>query len=183
MENKKDPEISRRHIGLLLALVLFALSASGCASSQTGLTSRSEPSPALGVALAVFPGILVHGLGHRYAGDRRKANELLEQEAYGVLFLSIGGGLTFLGISSLERGQDSSGGAAAFHKVSGGLALTGAVITGAIGIFLFFDSWLTDIVQTPAACRRAAELGGFDEVDDGFYESIFERGLKEARKS
>ena len=62
--------------------------------------------------------------------------ELLEQEGYGVLFLSIAGALFFFGLSGVNKASDSSGGTRAFHGVTGTLSLIGAGLAGVLGVFL-----------------------------------------------
>lgn len=163
----------RRWGALMLAALVTATSA---CQSPRGLRSLDPPplvkladdhkSPALGVVLAIFPGIFVHGLGHYYAGDDDEFKELLEEEGYGVLFLGIGAVLAFFGLSGLEKGRDKDGAEGAFFTVTGGFSTVAAGLSGVIGLFLFFDSWIRDIVGTPAACRRANAPPGDDAIDE-----------------
>lgn len=126
-----------------------------------------ERSPTIGVMLAIFPGVLVHGMGNYYAGKEERAKELLEEEGYSVLFMGIGTGLFFLGLNSQDSADDEDGAVKTFHQVSSILSFTGAGITGVIGVFMFFDSWFRDIYETPGACRDA-RVDWDEEWDEDF---------------
>lgn len=139
----------------------------GCQSAPAKKRVSKERSQTVGVLLAIFPGVLVHGTGNYYAGKKDRAKELLEEEGYSVLFMGIGVGLFFLGLNSQDSADDSDGAEKTFHQVSGILSFTGAAITGVIGVFMFFDSWFRDIYETPAACRDA-DVDWDEEWDEDF---------------
>ncbi len=91
--------------------------------------SDSHPGSVLGGALAVMPGVFVHGVGHMYIGETRTGLSLLLAEAVGL-------GLMF--------------GAAAINESDSGSARTAParLALSHTGFILFFASWLADIVGT-----------------------------------
>jgi hypothetical protein len=99
---------------------------------------RPQKSVLIGELLAIFPGLLWHGLGHRYAGDIKKAEEIELMEAYGIVAGGAGTGLVFAG-----RSDDDLI----------GLEITGWSV-GGVGALLFVGSWLYDIIYTPSAVHR-----------------------------
>ncbi|MBX3127978.1 MAG: hypothetical protein KF718_14745 [Polyangiaceae bacterium] len=147
----------------MLPLLCITACSAAVASGQPGLTDAewqrdggapqtSEPAPEPDrsdeldpaarlreVAIAVGPGVIVHGLGQHRAGRPEAARKLLVAEAVGL-------GLTAVGLS--------------------GLALTGAsrytvaplALTTMAGVGLFATSWLTDVyaVARPAGSEGAA---------------------------
>lgn len=131
----------------LLLLGCLPLLASACAGGPRGRGVRGisggqeepegEKSALLGTVLAIFPGLLVHGMGHRYAGNSEKANEILTMEGYSLLTAGLGGGLYAIGDA---RDADAV-------KVAGwvGISAGGAA---------FLGSWIYDIVFTPSEVKR-----------------------------
>jgi hypothetical protein len=112
----------------------------------------------LGEMLAIFPGLLVHGLGHYYAGDYRTATRLRHVGEFGYIMTAIGGGLG-VGGYFLER-EDLTG-------TAYGLYATGAVV-GAAGLFYIMTAWFYDMIDTPRAVRSR----GRPPVSSGFVESL-----------
>ncbi len=123
------------------ALTLLVLQLLGCRSGPqyTGFAPEEQPrSVIIGELLAIFPGLLWHGLGHRYAGDHKKAEEIELMEAYSLLALGAGTGMVFAG-----RSDDDL----RFVEYSG-------YTVGGMGGLLFLGSWLYDVIYTPEAIDR-----------------------------
>lgn len=59
------------------------------ASASPPVADRKRPDP-LGIAVAIVPGVLVHGAGHFVAGDPQTAARLFELEAVGLGTLAAG---------------------------------------------------------------------------------------------
>ncbi len=128
--------------------VVILLCSCQTASERHGLreeVGRSEKSVWIGELLAIVPGLLWHGLGHRYAGDVTKAEEIEMMEAYGILAGGAGVGMIAAG-----RNNDDLD----FLEYSGYTA-------GGVGGLLFVGSWLYDVIYTPSAVERWNKgLGG-----------------------
>lgn len=95
----------------------------------------------IGEALAIFPGIILQGAGHWYAGDRRTAARLSRIGQFGYLLTGIGGGVVYGGY---EADQADINGLATSLYVSGGLV-------GAAGVFYIGTAWVYDLIDTPRA--------------------------------
>jgi hypothetical protein len=137
----------RRPRGLAFALAICgALVLTSCESAPKhhGLqdedysVEQETKSVWIGELLAIFPGLLWHGIGHRYAGDKEKASEIEMIEAYSLLAGGAGVGLVI-----------------ATHDEDNlmGLEITGWTI-GGLGGLMFVGSWLYDVIFTPAAIER-----------------------------
>ena len=100
-----------------------------------------EKSVFVGELIAIFPGFFVHGLGHRYAGNTEKANEILLMEAYSLLTAGLGGGLLALGHS-----EDAEA-----------VEIAGWVSIGAGGVG-FLGTWIYDILFTPGQIEEHNRL-------------------------
>jgi len=131
-----------RLAALCLAACAAAVFPCSCrTASRAGHPEEADFSPKsviLGELIAIFPGIIWHGLGHRYAGDIAKAEEIEQMEALSVLGMGVGTGLWFA-----DRSDD--------HLV--GLKVSGYTV-GGIGALGFIGTWLYDIIYTPAAIDR-----------------------------
>jgi hypothetical protein len=132
---------------LFFALLLSAFPLPGCASFPPGTTDeyekvyRQQKSVVVGELLAIFPGILVHGIGHWYAGDTKEARDLLDREGLGLIAMGAGVGMWYWGESVDEDYLEIQ------NKVAAG-------IFGAVGGALFLESWVTDMAKTPKKVRE-----------------------------
>ncbi|HAK97620.1 MAG TPA: hypothetical protein DCM87_22170 [Planctomycetes bacterium] len=140
-----------------------ALCLAACAAAFLPCSCRTAPRPGhpeeadfspksviLGELIAIFPGIIWHGLGHRYAGDTAKAEEIEQMEALSLLAAGVGTGLVFAG-----RSND--------NLMS--LQVSGYTV-GGIGALGFVGTWLYDIIYTPAAIDRYNRYQGQLPNDD-----------------
>lgn len=112
----------------------------------------------VGELLAIFPGILVHGLGHYYAGDHATASKLFRIGEFGYVLTAVGGGLGFAGYA-LDR-NDQKGFAYSLYGTGGTIALA--------GVFYVFTAWIYDLLDTP----RAVRTGGAPPPRSDFVEGL-----------
>ena len=140
-----------RFFFILLFLFCFSCSSQSVYIYQEdGKTIEAEvlrdqqKSTFVGFLLTIFPGVLWHGVGHRYAGDREKAEELEQFEALSLLSGGIGTGFYFAGE---EAGRKDVNSLKLSFYISAGTF-------GAFGAIGFLGSWLYDILYTPAAIRK-----------------------------
>ena len=105
--------------------------------------------------IAIGPGMVVQGLGHRYAGDYRTSDQLMRVGAVGVGVGALGVGLAVGGNEITEDWiGDAVGGA--------GIGIS------AIGAGYYLAAWLYDIYDTP----RAVRSGGRPPPGSPFVESL-----------
>ena len=114
----------------------------------------------LGEVIAIFPGAIVPGLGHYYAGDYRTSSQLRRVGGLGLALSAIGGGLITGGVY-LDDEEDVPNGYAY------GLYGTGGTI-GGIGLIYYLTAWWYDIIDTP----RAVRTGGRPPPRSEFVESL-----------
>jgi hypothetical protein len=93
-------------IGLALAVAGTCQMAPARGEDARGEDARADDaedcvSGALATAAAVFPGILIHGIGHRVGGDRRTARRLLIIEGIALGGMVVSGAA--LGLSGASR--------------------------------------------------------------------------------
>ena len=146
--------VHRRPIATLACVVLALGACSGPPRRHGHPDERpaAQKSVLVGALLAIFPGLLWHGLGHRYAGDVKKAEEIELMQAYSVLGMAAGTGLYFAG-----RSND-------YLK---GMEVTGYTV-GGLGALGFVGTWLYDIIYTPSAIRRYNAGLEYGEYDDPY---------------
>jgi hypothetical protein len=126
-----------RFCGLLLCAGMLLSSCAG-GPSKSGEPEEFKPkSPVVGELLAIFPGIIIHGMGHRYAGNTDRANEILMFEAYSLAVVGLGAGLWAIGDS-----QDADA-----------VRIAGYVGMG-VGAIPFLGTWIYDLVYTPSEVER-----------------------------
>jgi hypothetical protein len=101
---------------------------------EEGIPARK--SVVLGEALAIFPGVVIHGIGHRYAGDAETGGDLLEKEWKSLVYPVI---WPFLGAATLTSPENAA------------LMETFDEATGITLIFpgLFVGTWIYDLIETP----------------------------------
>ncbi len=114
----------------------------------------------VGELLAIFPGVIAHGVGHYYAGDRKTAKKLSRIGQFGYLLTAAGGGLGYLGYLADDEDAVPDGYAYTLYT-SGGLV-------GGAGLAYFFTAWIYDMVDTP----RAVLSGGRPPPRSRFVESL-----------
>jgi len=110
---------------------------------------RPQKSVLVAELLAIFPGLLWHGLGHQYAGDQKTARELRKAGQWGYLLTALGGGLAVGGYYLDKSGDGIEDNYALSLYIAGGAA-------GGAGSVLFLTVWFYDMIDTP----RAVHSGG-----------------------
>ena len=119
-----------------------------------------------GELLAIFPGVIVHGLGHLYAGDERTFGRLSRLGQMGYVLTAVGGGLV-VGGYYLEKDDTEVLGQSLTKPIAYTLYGTGG-LAGGIGVMYFLTAWIYDMVDTP----RAVLSGGKPPPRSGFVESL-----------
>jgi hypothetical protein len=124
---------------LILLGFCSAIFLASCGSAPRAGEERSaaRKSPVVGELLAIFPGIFVHGMGHRYAGNADKADEILVMELYSLIPIALGGALWGIG-----ENQDAEA-----VRVAGWIGM-------GIGAVPFLGTWVYDLVYTPSEVGR-----------------------------
>ena len=112
----------------------------------------------IGELLAIFPGLLVHGLGHYYAGDYPTAGKLFRIGEFGYVLTAAGGGLGYAGYQ-LDR-NDQKSFAYTLYGTGGTIALA--------GVCYVFTAWFYDMIDTP----RAVRTGGAPPPRSDFVEAL-----------
>jgi hypothetical protein len=130
-----EKPLSRPFRGALLLALLLSSCAGGPPATESGAPARK--SALVGELLAFFPGFFVHGMGHRYAGNHDRANDILALELYSFLGIGLGGILYGIG-----RSEDAEA-----------VEIAGLVGMG-IGAIPFLGTWIYDLVYTPSEVDR-----------------------------
>ena len=104
---------------------------------------KPRKSVILGSLLSFFPGLLVPGVGHYYAGDAKTGRRLLRVGEIGWVLTAVGGGLVVGGVAASDNDLD---GVAVGLYVAGGTA-------GGIGLTYLLSAWFYDMWDTPRAVR------------------------------
>ena len=112
----------------------------------------------VGELLAIFPGVLIPGTGHYFAGDRRTGARLLRIGEFGWLLTAAGGGMV-LGGYALDQND--------LEGTAYGLYGTGGLL-GLVGVTYVLTAWFYDMVDTP----RAVLSGGKPPPRSRFVESL-----------
>jgi hypothetical protein len=119
---------------------------------------KSTGSVILGELIAIFPGLLVHGLGHYYAGDYQTARRLRHVGELGYVMTALGGGLV-VGGYYLGK-EDLKGFSYSLYGVGGTI--------GVAGVFYLLTAWVYDMIDTP----RAVSTGGEPPPRSEFIDSL-----------
>lgn len=119
---------------------------------------RRSGSVFVGELLAFFPGLLVPGLGHYYAGDYATAGKLFRVGEFGYFLTAVGVG-TGLGGYYLDR-ADQKG-------LAYSLYATGGVVSLA-GVSYVLTAWIYGLIDTP----RAVRSGGLPPARSEFIDSL-----------
>ena len=101
----------------------------------------------IGELLAIFPGILIHGIGHYYAGDRETAGKLSRIGQFGYLATGLGAGLITAGVYAYD--EDLRGLAYSLYGSGGAV--------GAFGVGYLLVAWGYDLIDTPRAVLSGGE--------------------------
>ncbi len=154
--------ISRRFIFLLLGMFLILSQTFLSAQiSDPGLSGSLETNhqtyfykdPNKAFLLALFPGLLIHGYGHFYAGDDITGDVLLGGEVLSVL--SVG-----LGALIKSDTTDFSGGL--LGDTNNATAIGTNLIWG--GIIAFGGFWIVDMAHAPTAAQDYNNEHGLNPV-------------------
>src|SRR5262245_19337820 len=116
---------SRLRIWGALTVALLLSSCAGGPPPTEG--PPAEKSVLVGELLAFFPGFFVHGMGHRYAENHEKADEIFAMQLYSLLPIGLGGILYGIG-----RSEDAEA-----------VEIAGLVGMG-IGAVPFLGTWIYD---------------------------------------
>ena len=153
--------LTDRMIILLLTFFLLSISNVWAQNSDTGLSGSLETNhqdyfykdPNKAFLLAFFPGILIHGYGHFYAGDNLMGNVLLTGEVVSVV--SVG-----LGVLIKSDTTTFSGG------ILGSPANSSSIGTNLIwgGIIAFTGLWIIDMAHAPTAASDYDDEHGLKPV-------------------
>ena len=130
-----------------------------------------EEKPGIGTviiaeALAIFPGVLVHGMGHWYAGDKRTFRRLSRMGQVGYVLTAVGGGLV-VGGYALDKDDSEALGQSLTDPVAYTLYGTGGV-AGGIGVLYLLSAWVYDMIDTP----RAVLSGGRPPARSPFVDAL-----------
>lgn len=118
-------------IPFIFLIITTLLGSTSCAVSPRA-GAEAEKSVLAGELLAIFPGLFIHGMGHRYAGNTDRANEIFTMEVTSLLTAGLGGGLWAIGDSEDKEAVE----------------ITGFVGMGVGGV-VFLGTWIYDLVYTP----------------------------------
>lgn len=154
---------SRRFKRNLASLVGVALALAGCGSGEIksdpgvpgvpGRVQEEERSPVLATILAVFPGIVLHGLGNLYAGNTEKAEDLMAEEGLSVVAMGASAGLTYLAYAENGHAEHSHGAEKVYGRFEEASEYLGGGVLGVIGVGAFFHSWIKDVIDAGSSAE------------------------------
>jgi len=111
-------------------------------------TIHRKKSPLIALGIAFFPGVIIHGAGHFYAGKPKTGSLLLVGELVGVGCIAAGIVVISLGVFT----KVGTLGAADVTEASG---LASGLLY--VGSGLFLGTWVYDVVFAPISCLRYSE--------------------------
>lgn len=109
-------------------------------------TKTKKKSPWIALAISFFPGIIIHGAGHTYAGKHKTAGLLFTCELIGL-------GLIGAGIVVVSLTVFTKVGTLGTADISSETSDLAKFLFGA-GSGLFVGSWVYDVIGAPLACRQ-----------------------------
>lgn len=115
-------------------------------SAQKSNIKTKKKSPWVALGIAFFPGIIIHGAGHTYAGKHKTAALLFTSELIGLGL--IGAGIVIISLTVFTK--VGTLGAADISCETSGLV---NILFGT-GSVLFVGSWVYDVVGAPLSCRQ-----------------------------
>ena len=90
----------------------------------------------MAIFYAVFPGFLVHGAGHFYAGENKIGWRLVAGEAVSLVMMTYAVGVGFAeAMGGSDRGNDDD-------------------LIGIAGAILFISTWVYDLAGSPVAVQK-----------------------------
>jgi TM2 domain-containing membrane protein YozV len=108
---------------------------------------KSGLSTGVAAGLAMGPGLLVHGVGHMYAGRPLTGVALLLAEAGGLYMAYRGGTDVSSAVGAIDGSTFSN-----FHGDSGQISRGLGLAAG--GLMIFLSSWLYDVTGSPIAVEQ-----------------------------
>lgn len=121
------------------------------AAADAAITQGSR-NAGVAIGLATFPGVLVHGSGHFYAGRPLTGALLLMVEA-GAVYMTYRGVSDLMSVADANMGDDVTD-----IQIITNLSETGQLSRGiglaAGGLVLFLSSWLYDLTGSPIAVEQ-----------------------------
>lgn len=137
-----------RNLCLLLTLLFFSTAPSWSQTLDTGLSGSlatnhqdyfyKDPNKAF--ELAFFPGLLIHGYGHFYAGDNLMGDMLLTGEVVSVLSVGFG---------ALIKSDTNTFSGGVLGTPTNAAGIANNLIWG--GILGFTALWIVDMAHAPTA--------------------------------
>jgi hypothetical protein len=135
---------------LLSILLLFAVSTARAQNADTGLAGSLETNhqnyfykdPNKAFLLALFPGLLIHGYGHFYAGDNLTGNILLTGEVVSVVSVGLG---------ALIKSDTNTFSGGLLGTPTNSANIGNNLIWG--GVIAFAGLWIIDMAHAPTAAQ------------------------------
>ena len=135
---------------LLTILLFFTVSAVSAQNADTGLAGSLETNhqnyfykdPNKAFLLALFPGILIHGYGHFYAGDNLMGNVLLTGEVVSVVSVGFG---------ALIKSDTNTFSGGLLGTPTNAENIGNNLIWG--GVIAFAGLWIVDMAHAPTAAQ------------------------------
>lgn len=128
-----------RNLRLVVSPTILSVQESADSLRPPATGSPKRKSPTVAFLYALIPGAIVHGAGHFYAGADSIGRELQEREVLGIGMILIWLPLAYVACD-----------------------VTAVHVLALIGVILFVESWVVDLVGAPLAAKKYNEglLGG-----------------------
>jgi hypothetical protein len=108
-------------------------------------------SPAIAGGLAFFPGVVIHGAGHMYAGSWMKGLGLLAVEGVSAAVVANSISVGADDIKSITSSASGGSGVKLPTDLSGGYTQVGIIV---VGTMAFLWTWLDDMAGAPIAANE-----------------------------